>query len=333
MQAMKSIPATLGSRANLLATAFRRAGALILTSLLAACAEPAATTTPGGISGMAQIDDSRYLFVRDLKGFESGARLGVLQLNADQNYSITDVDIADWRHADGPASDLEAMCAMPGLSGEFLLLESGHWEGRFGRLFRVRLTRVDDAYSATVMHVFELPEFDSKGPNDPGDEMEGLACAAQSGGQVLVILGERGSSAAYPNGLLRWLTIDPETNSEAWTDHGRTGLEVDAPRGPHDPQTGRDISALHLSPDGRLWAAAAEDASDAGPFNSIVYPLGTVLPDEEAPIQLAEAFRVHGVLSGFKVEALASGTSTIPGTSFAVGTEDEIYGGTWRPLR
>ncbi len=305
----------------------------MLIAFLAACSEPAATPSAGGISGMAQIDDSRYLFVRDLKGFESGARLGVIELSDGQNYSVTDVAEVDWQHNDGPASDLEAACPVPGVDGEFLLLESGHWEGRHGRLFRISLTQSDNTYSAAVGHVFELPEFDPKGPGDPGDEMEGLACASQSDGRVLVILGERGGSDAYPSGLLRWFTIDLGDNSESWTDTGRTGLEVDAPGCWDDPRTNRDISALHVHSDGSLWAAAAEDLSDSGPFSSIVYQLGSVQPDEQIPVQLNEQFRIHSVLSGFKVEALAPGTPGIPEASFAVGTEDEIFGGTWRPLR
>ncbi len=307
---------------------------LALLGLLAACSEPPAPTTPSvGISGMARIDDSRYLFVRDLKSFASGARMGVLQLNDGENYSVNDVAVADWMHAQGPGSDLEATCAIPGRGGEFLLLESGHWQGQYGRLFRVRLSLTDETYSADVIHVHELPEFEPKGIDDPGDEMEGLACTAGSDGQTLVILGERGGSSAYPNGLLRWFTIDPETNAETWTDAGRAGLEIDAPGGWHDPQTNRDISALHVHSDGSLWAAAAEDLSDEGPFSSVVYYVGTVDADAEQPIQPSSRFTVRGVLSGFKVEALASGTSNIPNTSLAVGTEDEVFGGTWRPLR
>ena len=319
-----------------LKTACGHAAALLLAGQLAACTEPgpsAASVGMTGISGMAQIDGSRYLVVRDLKDSEDGARMGILALNDDRPYDIADVTVTDWVHADGRPSDLEAACAIPGRNDEFLLLESGHWQGRFGRLFRVRLVLSGETYRAAVVHVFEVPEFDPKGPGDPGDEMEGLACAAKNDGRIVAILGERGGSSVYPNGRVRWFTIDVEANSVTWTEPGRAGLAVDAPGEWQDRLTNRDVSALHLRSDGSLWAVAAEDLSDAGPFSSIVYRIGEVLPDDETPVRLHVPFRVNGIVSGFKVEALASGPSSIPDADFAIGTEDEIFGGSWRPLR
>ena len=309
---------------------------LVAIVALTACADRSAPTVSvetGGISGMAPIDGTRYLAVRDLKGFETGSRLRVIEIRPGRPYTVTDVADIDWSHPDGPASDLEAMCAIPDRASEYFLLESGHWEGRNGRLFHIRLNRDEDGYNARVVRVIELPEFDSKGPGDPGDEMEGLACGARGDDEVLLILGERGGSDPYPAGLLRWFAADLERQTESWTEAGRTGVIVDAPGEWSDPAKNRDISALHLRPDGSLWAAAADDLSDEGPFNSIVYRLGAVAPDEEMPIRLDEAFAIHDVVSGFKVEALTSGPSNISNSGFAIGTEDESFGGTWRPLR
>ena len=317
-----------------LARTVRSAGVLTLVALLAACtALPVSPTTPGGISGMARIDENRYLLVRDLKGFESGPRLSVLELNRGEAYTVADVGIGDWRHPEGRPSDLEAACALPGRDAEFLLLESGHWEGRYGRLFRVRLQLTDQTYTAEVVHVYDLPEFDPKSLNDPGDEMEGLACALNGDGQVLVILGERGGSTAYPDGLLRWFSLDSASNEITWTPAGENGLAVNAPGSWQDPASNRDIAALHLAADGALWAAAAEDVGDDGPFRSVIYQIGEVRADRTQPLLIALEHSVHRDVAGFKIEGLAAGPFDSATAELAIGTEDEVFGGTWRPLR
>ncbi|MDJ0910910.1 MAG: hypothetical protein QNI99_17145 [Woeseiaceae bacterium] len=281
---------------------------------------------------MAAIDESRYIVVRDLKGYEDGARLGILQAFEDRQYSIDLVPVSDWMHPDGRPSDLEAVCSTPWRPGEFLILESGRWNEMYGRLFHMRIESSEVGDRVDVLHVYELPEFDGKGPDDPGDEMEGLACAPHSDGRTLVMVGERGGSAAYPNGLLRWFTMDPDSHVVQWTPEGRTGLEVDAPGEWHVRELNRDISALHLFADGTLWAAATDDVSDVGPFSSVVYLLGQVWPDVESPIRLLPEFTAERTVSGFKIEGLADGTEATPISNFAIGTEDEVFGGTWRPL-
>ncbi len=311
----------------------RLVAALAVSGLLAACSSEAPSqNTAFGISGMAAIDESRYIVVRDLKGFEDGARIGLLQTFEDQRYSIDPISVSDWSHPDGRPSDLEAVCSTPWRPGEFLIIESGHWEGRYGRLFHMRIQLSSMGLSAEVLQSYDMPEFDTKGPDDPGDEMEGLACAPRSDGRTLVMVGERGGSTAYPNGLLRWFTLDPDANDVEWTPEGRTGLEVDAPGEWHVRELNRDVSALHLFADGTLWAAATDDVSDVGPFSSVVYQLGQVWPDAESPILLLPEFAVERTVSGFKIEGLADGTEATPISNFAIGTEDEVFGGTWRPL-
>ncbi len=306
---------------------------LVAAGLLAACSdEPPVQDTSFGISGMAAIDESRYIVVRDLKGFEDGARLGILQAYSDRPFSIDLHPVTDWMHPDGRPSDLEAACSTPWRPNEFLILESGHWQGMFGRLFHMRVVSSDDGDRIELLHVYDLPEFDGKGPDDPGDEMEGLACAPRSDGRTLVLLGERGGSAAYPNGLLRWFTIDPDSHEMDWTPAGRTGLEVNAPGKWHIPDLNRDISALNLAADGTLWAAASDDMSDTGPYTSVIYLLGQVWPDSESPVRLLPEFTAERTVSGFKVEGLADGAEATPYANFAIGTEDEVFGGTWRPV-
>ena len=161
-----------------------------------------------GFSGMANIGESRYLAVHDKKPHHPGERLSIIETFPESNFTISLVGIDDWKHADGPSSDLEGVCKVNHRDNDFLAIESGHWDGRYGRLFHIRLGDTDPT-RATVVHAYDLPEFDAKGPHDPGgDEFEGLECAVIDHDSVLLIIGERGGSAAYTNGILRWATLN-----------------------------------------------------------------------------------------------------------------------------
>jgi hypothetical protein len=95
----------------------------------------------------------------------------------------------------------------------------------------------------------------------------------------------------------------------------------------------RDISALYLDSEFTLWAAASEDFGDYGTFASVVYKVATVNVEDSDPIQIAKPYTISYTVDGFKIEALAAPTSEVEGSVFAIGTEDEVFGGVWRPLR
>jgi hypothetical protein len=127
-----------------------------------------------GFSGMARIDETHYLAVHDDKSFETGSRISVIQVVADQNVIVTPLRPTKWEHNDGRSSDLEGVCAIPRRAGEFLLVESGHWAGNYGRLFHVKVDITKRLPQIKVLYAFDLPEFDAKGPGDlDGDEIEG----------------------------------------------------------------------------------------------------------------------------------------------------------------
>jgi hypothetical protein len=110
------------------------------------------------------------------------------------------------------------------------------------------------------------------------------------------------------------------------------GIEVNAPGTWDNEILNRDISGLHIDEDNNLWATASEELGDNGPFNSIVYKVGMIQMDVEEPIHLIDSMEVHSILNGYKAEAISGGTGLIPGSMFAVGTEDELLGGSWRVL-
>ncbi|MFP8487969.1 hypothetical protein ACKGJO_02630 [Gracilimonas sp. Q87] len=285
------------------------------------------------ISGMDRINDGSYLSVYDLKSFEEGNRVGIIEVSEDIGINVYPVKVTHWQHEDGAGSDLESVCGLHNRDNEFLIAESGKWDGKFGRMFHLKLTGDSTSYEAQVLGVLDLPEFDAKGPQDnAGDEIEGLACISTQTDNVMVLLGERGGSSAYPNGLIRWAEADLSDYSLNWSEKGRKGVEVNAPGNWVDDKKNRDISALYIDGGNSLWATASEELGDNGPFNSLIYKVGTVQVDDQIPIRLVKNFEVYKTLNGFKAEAITGGTELIPGSVFAIGTEDELLGGSWRVM-
>jgi hypothetical protein len=278
---------------------------------------------------MARVEAGTYLVVHDTKAGRPGPRLGWLRAGPPPRYRP--LEVPDWGDPDGPASDLEAVCAIPGRPGELLAAESGHRDGRYGRIFQLRLDLRSGA-GVEVRRALRFPVFADNTEAGEGESFEGLACAALDADRVLVILGERGGSAAFPTGVLRWGTLDLARGELDFGEAGRAGVRVAAPASFADGRPVRAIGDLHLDPDGGLWAAATEDPGDAGPFRSAIYRVATVDPRAEPPVRPSPDPRPVWVLDGFKVEALSAPPVTVRGSVLAVGTEDEKLGGAWRAL-
>lgn len=286
-----------------------------------------------GFSGLAQINDASFLAVYDLKSFEDGPRLSVISLKDDEGYRIDPVTITDWLHKDGRGSDLEAACKIPGSMNEFLITESGQWDGAYGRIFHVKIDRSLNEYHGEVLGVFDLPVFEPKGPDkSDGDEFEGLACFQNEDDRTFIILGERGGSSAYPNGVLRWAEVDLTSYTLIWTQNGEDGYQVDAPGIWENRATNRDISGLYLDKENVLWGTGSEDLGDAGPFQSVIYKLGRIDINEDEPVILESNLEVVRYVAGFKIEGISSGLEGISGSKFSIATEDEVYGGVWRVI-
>lgn len=298
----------------------------------------AKTVATAGFSGMAQTGPNTYLVVHDTKAHRDGPRLGVVEITP-QGLRYSPVAVEDWKHPDGRSSDLESACGLPslpsrsGLLNEFLIAESGSWDGRYGRLFHLRL----DGQRGEILRAYPLPILQGGGPDTEGDNYEGLACAPLEGDRVLLVLGERGGSSVYPNGVLRIGALDLATGDLQWREAGRAGMPITAPGDwPVAPDgsaiTPRAISDLYVDSGGTLWAVATADAGDLGPFRSIIYPLGTMTSGQDPGVALKKAPAATWVLDGLKVEALAGPAALLPGSALSLGSEDEDLGGVWRGL-
>ena len=282
---------------------------------------PKTQTALPAISGLAALDPNHYLAVQDKKIQRQGDRLTLIQLNQDQQLTAQNLFVTNWP-AGQASNDLEAVCALPGQNGEFLIAESGTWQGSFGRLFHIK---VFPTY-AQVLNTFELPVERDSSPEQDGDNFEGLACAKKEANRYLVILGERGTATAA--GFLQWGELDIAAASLQWNSQK---IQVTGPTALKNRNYNRVIADLHLEGD-VLWASAVLDSSDNGPFTSAVYPLALVNPSTKQPISLMAERPVLWQIDGFKVEAIASPSPLIPGAALMIGTDDENYHGQFRPL-
>lgn len=292
-------------------------------SLSAGCAVQRSTVAVApavaGYSGMTRLDPETYLVAHDVKSI--GPRLGLLRVVGKGPPQYRPLDSADWPAADNRAADLEALCALP--DGGLLAVESGSAAGREGRIFYFELS----GDNVRLRRTLPLPT-GGAGPNN----FEGLACAPRRDGKALLLLGERGGSTPYPQGLLYWGVFDPATVTLSWSPSGRVGAAVNPPGLWLNARERRAIADLYLDGQGQLWAVATEDSGDDGPFRSIIYRAATVRPDNDPPVLINPAPRAAWIVDGLKVEALAGPAAAIAGSVLSVGADDENYGGVWRPL-
>lgn len=284
-------------------------------------ARPKQQTAVPGISAMAQIDADRYLLIQDKKIDQTGDRLGILQLSATGQPSYQPLFVTGWPN-NQPASDLESACALPGRPNEFLIGESGSWHGELGRLFHIRLYQ---GY-ATVLASFPLPIEQDNTAEQIGDNFEGLVCVSKAPNRYVLLLGERGGDGKA--GSLAWGEFDLAAGAINWQP-GR--IAVQAPQPEQATPKQRDIADLYLESN-VLWASAVREASDGGPFSSFIYQVALIDPQAATPVNLIGSSKIYWQIDGFKVEALAAPSPLLPGSSLAIGTEDEWLHGQWRAL-
>lgn len=298
--------------------------ALYLGLLLQSCAvqppvEAVITPHPIGYSGITQLDPKTYLAVHDVKS--TGPRFGLLHIAGNRPPQYEALDSAEWPSPGSQATDLEAVCALSG--GGFLAAESGPSSGREGRIFYFELSGKGLRWRQTLPLLPSAPH-----PHN----FEAMACASRWDGKVLLLLGERGGSAHYPQGRLYWGLFDPIAGTLVWPPAGRVGVAVNPPGRWLNVREKRAIADLYLDAKGALWAVASEDGGDDGPFRSIVYRAATVHPDHDPPVEINPKPCAAWILDGLKVEALAGPPATIAGSVLSFATDDEHYGGVWRPL-
>ena len=297
---------------------------------------PASAGDIPGYSGIAQVSDNAFLTVNDRKNpIESGYRLGVLAITAVDGIVFTPISVRDWMHSDKDPSDLEACCNIPGRDGEFLIAESGFFKGQFGRIFHVTLSKDKEGFwIVTVNKAFRIynRKLNAKGRSYEGDQVEGIACF-NALGKTMLVYGERGGSthSGKKVGTIVWGTIDFETYQ--FDKFGEAPLVNQSVLGD------RDCSAMRLAAneDGSIsvLSVATRDAGDSGPFHSVLYRAGRFMVDpKKKTVQFERDAKPHILsgLSGLKVEGIAGPAKNAPDSKYSIATDDEHFGGIWRPL-
>ena len=288
-----------------------------------------APAKPPSFSGMVKIDPASFLVVHDEKDGSQGPFLGVLTVAFGRAPVVTPVDVVGGRMTPF-LNDLEAVAAVPGWRNRFYLCEStvivspqDEKTPEFGRVVEVELVRRNDSFVATVQRWFYLPR-------DLTDQVEGVVVVPRKDKPDLFVLGLRGGGAGdAKRGKLVLCTADKEKGQLVRLPKDAE-LVLDSPgAGFAKGDRHRDCADLYLDPANNLWAAAA-DPGDPGPFRSVIYQVAVVRPEsDDKPVELVEA-KATWTLDGVKVEAIAG--PAWDDSALSVASDDEDYGGIWRPL-
>jgi len=279
------------------------------------------------ISGMAAFGNDQFLVVHDSKNNKveiHRPRLGVLEIDrAGKTTSYREVllNAQDWQGVGGMANDLEAVCRVPHSDDEFLLMESGYYKGRFGRLLHVRLKRPGVEWEVDVLGALPLPKPESAGLKF---NFEGLLCLAGSDGTVQIVLGDRGKGRQRLSSLL-WNAADLQRHRYVNSDRYETLAEnIEAPGWKTMSKNIRHIADLYVEDAGILWAASAYDPDvDEGPFESILYRAGSLHPGTPPKLDWNPSTPLH--IGRYKIEALGPPLSSH--CRISAGTDDELFGG------
>jgi hypothetical protein len=273
------------------------------------------------LSGLAWLGGDTFLTVHDAKYPDEGTRVRVSLLvlpNSLEGILWTPLD-PDFPGR--PSSDLESAARIPG-TDQVLLVESGDNGSEFQRIFLAEwgpngievLDAVDWSTFTTVFNV------------------EGTA-VAETGEGYLFIWAERNSGQQSTD--INWtrLTLDPFA-----FDDNVASAEFTVPDslvdGAGEPLYNRPVVGLDLDADGRIYAVAAFDPEgsvpdpDNGPFRSAVFEIGGV---NDEGVEIDAEPRLLATVDGLKLESVAVREEDGRVELF-IGSDDENYGGTLRPL-
>ncbi|MEG3435807.1 hypothetical protein V0288_01625 [Pannus brasiliensis CCIBt3594] len=265
---------------------------------------PIVATLPD-ISGLAWVEDGRFLAVHDAKD-PSSARISLLSVPEDGKTLSWQSLTVNWPESSGIGKDLEAITAIPG-TDFFLLAESGDRKPN-QRLFLI-------SYKNEKVKILAVTNWPV-----PVENVEAIA-VTRVNDRYLFLYAERAENRSGTD--IRWttLTLDPlrfgEFRSVSFTSPFGSGEYV------------RQISDLALDSQGNLYIASTRDPGDKGAFRSAIYRIGRV--SGESGVILDPNPRPLGEIDGLKVEGVTIQKRTT-GDRLFFGTDDEDYGGVFRPL-
>ena len=280
-----------------------------------------ATTPLADLSGMVWVGGNRFIAVHDAKVEDEffKPRVAALRLPRDSR-GLTYKDSRVSYRRETP-NDLESVAAIPG-TNQVLLVESG--DGKHDPSVQ-RIFKADVKQNGVrIRSVTQWPF--------PITNVEGTA-VAHLGETHVFLYAERADN--LPSTELSWVVFDPKKMEFASTADSVTFESPDPAR------FNRVIVGLDVDSDGLIYSVSAFDAEaaglpdpDNGPFAAGVYLIGQLKWVAGKPqVELHDPPICLAMVDGFKVESVAVRQDPANDIyQLYIGTDDENYGGTLRPL-
>lgn len=273
------------------------------------------------LSGLAWVGGDTFLVVHDAKNPDELRRVRVSLLMLPQSLEGLLWKPLRLRFPGGLSSDFESAARVPG-TDQVLLVESGDDAGVFQRIFLAEVV-------GNFVHVIDVVEWSSF---TDVFNVEATAVAQTSSGHLFIwaerASGEQSTEVKWSQLILDPFMIGPELGSATFE------LPDDLVGADGHPLYTRPVVGIDVDEAGRVYSLAAFDPEgavedpDNGPFRGAVFEIGHVTG---GMIELDPEPTLVGTLDGFKPESVAA--RTIDDTlELFVGTDDENYGGTLRPL-
>jgi hypothetical protein len=273
------------------------------------------------LSGLAWVGGDTFLAVHDAKNPDELHRVRVSLLMLPQSLEGLLWKPLRLRFPGGASSDLESAARIP-RTDHVLLGESGDDASLFRRIFLAEVV----GNRVSVTDAIEWSWFTDV------FNVEATAVAETETG-YLFIWAERASGEQSTE--IRWaeLTLDPfaigpDLSSATFE------LPDDLVDADGNPLYSRPVVGMEVDRAGRIYIVAAFDPEgtvenpDDGPFRGAVFEIGRVAG---GTVELHREPTLLHTVDGFKLESLAS-RDVDGGIELVVGTDDENYGGTLRPL-
>lgn len=293
------------------------------------------------ISGMVKIPEAvnQFLVTHDAKGI-MGPRLGVIDIQKD-GPRYQEVEIRNWPLSEALPNDVEGICTLPERPREYLLLESGFYQKKFGRVIKIRYPggAISGAEYLGSFQPFAAPPQDTTPRHE---ELEGIAVVAYENITVL-LLARRGGREKPDDpvetiipGQLIWGSI-----AGLHAPNPRFTRSGSAPLSHQKAIADRGAADLYVKQiDTNKWqvfSVATSDPGDLGPFRSSVYSAGTITiePPKKILFEPEKSEKiVHWDFEGLKVEAVAVPAELFGDKSgLSIATDDETYHSIWRPIQ
>ena len=148
------------------------------------------------------------------------------------------------------------------------------------------------------------------------DQIEGMACGLAADGSLILLFCERGTDELPAR--LSW--GDLAISEQAISFQFQNEFTFTAP-GLSASTNPRDCSDLFIDKQNRLWSAATIDNGQYGPFQSVIFQVGTFDPHRRMPLLNLDPLTVTWRIDGLKVEAI--GTSRLDPDSLSFFSNDE----------